>query len=62
MKELRGDRWCPFWRSDNGGICKGWPEISEHPCPANEDGSGCPLYSDIATPYFRKRKEANSDL
>ena len=43
-REVQGDELCGFWRHDNGGICKGWPGKDEHPCPANKDGSGCPIF------------------
>ena len=43
-KEIQGFDCCGFWRPDNGGVCVGWPHYDEHPCPANEDGSGCPIF------------------
>ena len=42
---IRGDDCCPFWRSDCGGICKGWPGCEDHPCEADENGRGCPFFS-----------------
>ena len=43
-REIRGNECCGFWRVDNGGNCAGWPRDDAHECPADEDGSGCPLF------------------
>ncbi len=43
-REIQGNECCGFWRLKNGGICKGWPGEDEVPCPANRDGSGCPIF------------------
>ena len=43
-REIVGDDCCGFWRIKNGGTCVGWPYEKEHECPANEDGTGCPLF------------------
>lgn len=53
-KRIRGDAYCPFWRSSNGGTCDGSPGINPgHKCPADVDGCGCP--------WFRARRKLGSD-
>ena len=47
-REIQGNDCCPFWRPENDGVCAGWPHKDTPdvypPCPADEDGSGCPIF------------------
>lgn len=47
-KMIRGDDCCGFWRSAHDGSCAGWPGDTQPDCPANEDGTGCPLFPRVA--------------
>ncbi len=44
-QEVRGDALCGFWSRMDGGVCMGWPGGMPHPCPANSNGTGCPIFA-----------------
>lgn len=45
-RTIRGDDCCPFWRADEGGICKGWPG-GDRICTAapDQEENSCQLFT-----------------